>query len=83
MKHHASVKRRTRRQQKKTRKTRRQRRQRLQRLQRCQRQCGGESSVDMPLGSIVIERDAGDKYSPFFAVERDTARKELSARSEE
>lgn len=47
------------------------------------RQRGGESSVDMPLGSIVIERDAGDKYSPFFAVERDTARKELSARSEE
>ena len=77
MKHHASVKRRTRRQQKKTRKTRR------QRCQRLQRQRGGESSVDMPLGSIVIERDAGDKYSPFFAVERDTARKELSARSEE
>ena len=73
MKHRVSVKRRTR-QQKRTRKTRRQRR---------QRQRGGESSVDMPLGSIVIERDAGDKYSPFFAVERDTARKELSARSEE
>jgi hypothetical protein len=36
----------------------------------------------MPLGSIVIERDAGDKYSPFLAVERDTARNELSARSE-
>jgi hypothetical protein len=33
----------------------------------------------MPLGSIVIERDAGDKYSPFLAVERDTARNELSA----
>ena len=76
MKHRVSVKRRTR-QQKRTRKTRRQRRQRRQ------RQRGGESSVDMPLGSIVIERDAGDKYSPFFAVERDTARKELSARSEE
>jgi len=73
MKHRASVKRRTRRQQKKTRKTRRQRR---------QRQHGGQSSVDMPLGSIVIERDAGDKYSPFLAVERDTARNELSATSE-
>jgi hypothetical protein len=36
----------------------------------------------MPLGSIVIERDAGDQYSPFLAVERDTARNELSARSE-
>jgi hypothetical protein len=72
MKHRASVKRRTRRQQKKTRKTRHHRR---------QRQYGGESSVDMPLGSIVIERDAGDKYSPFLAVERDTARRELSASS--
>ena len=72
MKHRASVKRRTPRQQKKNRKTRRQRR---------LRQYGGESSVDMPLGSIVIERDAGDKYSPFLAVERDTARRELSASS--
>ena len=73
MKHRASVKRRTRRQQKKTRRTRRQRR---------HRQRGGESSVDMPLGSIVIERDAGDKYSPFLAAARDTARNELSASSE-
>lgn len=45
------------------------------------RQRGGESSVDMPLGSIVIERDAGDKYSPFLAVERDTAQNQLSASS--
>jgi hypothetical protein len=36
----------------------------------------------MPVGSIVIERDAGDKYSPFLAVERDTAHNELSAGSE-
>jgi len=36
----------------------------------------------MPLGSVVIERDAGDKYSPFLAVARDTARAELSAASE-
>jgi len=75
MKHHASVKRRTRRRQKKTRKTRRYRRQRRQ------KQHGGESSVDMPLGSIVIEKDADDEFSPFLAVERDTARKELSASS--
>jgi len=72
MKHRASVKRRTRRQQKKTRKTRRYRR---------QKQHGGESSVNMPLGSIVIEKDADDEFSPFLAVERDTARKELSASS--
>ena len=72
MKHRASVKRRTRRQQKKTRKTRRYRR---------QRQHGGESSVDMPLGSIVIERDADDEFSPFLAVKRDTARAVLSAAS--
>ena len=72
MKHRASVKRRTRRQQKKTR--------RLRRTLR-KRQRGGESSVDMPLGSIVIERDAGDKYSPFLVVERDTAQNQLSASS--
>jgi len=35
----------------------------------------------MPLGSIVIEKDADDEFSPFLAVERDTARKELSASS--
>lgn len=72
MKRHVSVKRRTRRQQKKTRKTRRHRR---------QRQRGGYSSVDIP-GGIVIERDAGDKYSPFLAADRDTARAELSEASE-
>jgi hypothetical protein len=44
------------------------------------KQNGGESSVNIP-GGIVIERDAGDKYSPFLAVERDTARNELSASS--
>ena len=73
MKHHASVKRRTRRQQKKTRRTRR-------RSQR-KRQRGGYSSVDIP-GGIVIEKDADDEYSPFLAVDRDTARAELSAASE-
>ena len=79
MKRSVSVKRRTRRQ--------RQRRPRkhqkkTRRLSVRRKQHGGESSVDMPLGSIVIERDAGDQYSPFLAVERDTARNELSARSE-
>ena len=36
----------------------------------------------MPLGSIVIEKDASDPYSPFLAVDRDTARKQLSASSD-
>jgi hypothetical protein len=31
---------------------------------------------------IVIEKDADDEYSPFLAVDRDTARAELSAASE-
>ena len=66
------------------RRTRRRQRQRQQKRTRRHRQHGGgdQSSVKMPLGSIVIERDAGDQYSPFLAVERDTARNELSARSE-
>jgi len=67
-----SVKRRTRRRQRQQKKTRR--------LSVRRKQNGGESSVDIP-GGIVIERDAGDKYSPFLAVERDTARNELSASS--
>jgi hypothetical protein len=71
MKHRASVKRRTRRQ-KKTRRLR---------LTLHKRQRGGYSSVDIP-GGIVIERDAGDKYSPFLAADRDTARAELSEASE-
>ena len=45
------------------------------------RQHGGYSSVDIP-GGIVIEKDADDEYSPFLAVDRDTARDELSAASE-
>jgi hypothetical protein len=45
------------------------------------RQRGGYSSVDIP-GGIVIEKDADDEYSPFLAVDRDTARAELSAASE-
>jgi len=45
------------------------------------KQRGGESSVDMPPGSIVIKKDP-DPYSPFLAVDRDTARNQLSASSE-
>ena len=77
MKHRASVKRRTRRQQKKTRRTRRH----SLRNSLRKRQHGGYSSVDIP-GGIVIEKDADDEYSPFLAVDRDTARAELSAASE-
>jgi len=70
MKRRVSVKRRTRRRQQK-------------RTRRHRQQGGGDqSSVKMPIGSIVIERDSHDKYSPFLAVERDTARNELSASSE-
>ena len=73
MKRRASVKRRTR---------RRTQQKRARRHTLRKRQRGGESSVDAPLGSIVIERDAGDEYSPFLAVERDTARAKLSEASQ-
>lgn len=56
---------------------RRNKRRTLRRKQR-----GGESSVDMPLGSTVIKKDPRDPYSPFFAADLDTARKQLSASSD-
>jgi hypothetical protein len=46
------------------------------------KQRGGESSVDMPLGSIVIKKDPRDPYSPFLAADLDTASNELSASSD-
>jgi hypothetical protein len=73
MKRRASVKRRTR---------RRTQQKRARRHTLRKRQRGGESPDRPPVGSIVIQRDAGDKYSPFLAVERDTARAELSEASQ-
>ena len=60
--------------------SRRNKRNRRRTLRR--KQSGGESSVDMPLGSIVIKKDPRDPYSPFFSTDLDKARNELSASSE-
>ena len=63
-----------------SRRVKRSRRNKRRTLRRKQR--GGESSVDMPLGSIVIKKDPRDPYSPFLAADLDTASNELSASSD-
>ena len=63
-----------------SRRVKRSRRNKQRTLRRRQR--GGESSVAMPLGSIVIKKDPRDPYSPFLATDLDTASNELSASSD-
>jgi len=62
---------------KRSRRNKQNRRRTLRRKQR-----GGESSVDIQLGSNVIKKDPRDPYSPFYSTDLDTATNELSASSE-